>query len=142
MWYITVNDVVSGALLFLLLFGIPAIMLVLGIILLVRVFMPGVVNTGRKATTYTVKTRVLGRREHHINSIQGNVKYYYITFALEENDKIELKVSKSTFNSVDYDDIVKLTYAGERFKNLSIIERSGKKTVPTYTSGTNMTDII
>lgn len=142
MLLLTINDIISAILLILIFFVIPIVMLVLGIVLLVRVFMPSVVSTGRKATTYTVQSRVLERREHHINSIHGNIKYYYVTFALEQNDKIELKVSKSIFNSIDFDDIVKLTYAGERFKNLEIIEKSGKKTQPTFTSGTNMTDII
>lgn len=142
MLLLTINDIISAILLILIFFVIPIVMLVLGIVLLVRVFMPSVVSTGRKATAYTVQSRVLERREHHINSIHGNIKYYYVTFALEQNDKIELKVSKSIFNSIDFDDIVKLTYAGERFKNLEIIEKSGKKTQPTFTSGTNMTDII
>ena len=142
MLLLTINDIISAILLILIFFVIPIVMLVLGIVLLVRVFMPSVVSTGRKATTYTVQSRVLERREHHINSINGNIKYYYVTFALEQNDKIELKVSKSIFNSIDFDDIVKLTYAGERFKNLEIIKKSGKKTQPTFTSGTNMTDII
>lgn len=142
MLLLTINDIISAILLILIFFVIPIVMLVLGIVLLVRVFMPSVVSTGRKATTYTVQSRVLERREHHINSIHGNIKYYYVTFALEQNDKIELKVSKSIFDSIDFDDIVKLTYAGERFKNLEIIKKSGKKTQPTFTSGTNMTDII
>lgn len=142
MLLLSVNDIISAILLIFIFFIIPLIMIVLGIVLLVRVFMPNVVSTGRKATVYTVKSRVLERREHHINSIQGIIKYYYVTFELEQNDKIELKVPKSVFNSVDFDDIVKLTYAGDSFKNLEIIDKSGKKVQPTFTSGTNMTDII
>lgn len=137
-----VQKAISTILSFLLMFGIPIALFVVGSILLVRVFMPNTVSAGRKAPRTTMLTKVLGRREHHINGIQGIIKYYYVTFELPENDRIELKVPKSIFKSVDYEDKVMLVHYGEHFKSLEVIEKSGKKTTPDFTSGSNFTDII
>lgn len=110
----------------------PCLIVVSAIIALIRVFlMPALVNSGEKKTKETIITKVLGKREHVAGAGLGVVSLYYLSF----ENSLELRVPKKTYKNVNPEDVVKLTYIGEKFEELSIVEKTDEKGAPSYTIG-------
>ena len=108
--------------------GIPLILFGIGIFFLVKIFFLPAFSSGRKKQTQTVIASVLGKREELLQNPTGIYSLYYVTFTLAENEKIELKTTKSEYNSLNYKDKVQLTHKGEKLINYVVLEKSGENT--------------
>ncbi len=107
----------------------PIIIVGGAIIVLFRLFvLPAVSNSGEKKNLVTITTKVVNKREHIAGSGHGCVTFYYVMF----EDSLELDVPKKIYNKVNPNDLVKLTYIGEKFEEIKIIKASGEKSVPNY----------
>lgn len=111
-----------------MLIGIPLILFGVGIFFLVKIFFLPAFSSGRKREAQTVTASVLGKREEFLTNTTGMYSLYYVTFSLGENDKIELKVSKSEYKDLNHMDKVQLTHKGDKLVNFTVLERSGEKT--------------
>lgn len=107
----------------------PIIIVGGAIIVLLRLFvLPTISNSGEKKSMATITTKVVNKREHISGSGHGCVTFHYVMF----EDSLELDVPKKIYNKVNPNDLVKLTYIGEKFEELKIIKASGEKSVPNY----------
>ncbi len=117
-------DFIFEILKFIFIFGIPIMMIIIGFVILIRVFFLPVFFSGRKKQTQTVIASVLGKREEVLHNPTGMYSLYYVTFTFGENEKIELKTTKSEYKSLVYMDKVELTHKGEKLIGFRILEKS------------------
>lgn len=120
-------DFIFGILKFIFIFGIPIMMIIIGFVILIRVFFLPVFFSGRQKQTQTVIASVLGKREEVMHNPTGMYSLYFVTFTFGENEKIELKTTKSEYKSLDYMDKVELTHKGEKLLDLKVFEKSTEK---------------
>ena len=120
-------DFIFEILKFIFIFGIPIMMIIIGFVILIRVFFLPVFFSGRKKQTQTVIASVLGKREEVLHNPTGMYSLYFVTFTFGENEKIELKTTKSEYKSLDYMDKVELTHKGEKLLDLKVLEKSTEK---------------
>ncbi len=107
--------------------GIPLIIFGIGVFFLVKIFFLPPFNSGRRKQTQTVLASVLGKREEVMHNPTGLYSLYFVTFVFGENDKIELKTTKSEYKSLDYMDKVELTHKGEKLISYNMLEKSNEK---------------
>ncbi len=108
-------------------FAIPVIAIIIGLVVLIRIFILPNFFSGRKKQTQTVIAKVLGKREEVLHNPTGFYSMYYVVFAFGENEKIELKTSKSEYKNLNYMDKVELTHKGEKLVGLTMLEKSNMK---------------
>lgn len=113
---------------FIVIFGIPIAIIVVGFVFLIKIFFLPAFFSGRKKQTQTVIARVLGKREEVMHNPTGLYSLYFVTFSFGENEKIELKTMKSEYKSLNYMDKVELTHKGEKLLGIKMIEKSIEKT--------------
>ena len=113
---------------FIFIFGIPLIIIGIGVVFLLKIFFFPAFFSGRKKVTQTVTARVLGKREEVMHNPTGMYYLYYVTFTFGENEKIELKMTKSEYKQLDYMDKIELTHKGDKLVNFTVIEKSNEKT--------------
>ena len=113
---------------FVVIFGMPIAIIVVGFVFLIKIFFLPAFFSGRKKQTQTVIARVLGKREEVMHNPTGLYSLYFVTFSFGENEKIELKTMKSEYKSLDYMDKVELTHKGEKLLDVKVIEKSTEKT--------------
>ena len=112
---------------FVVFIGFPAIVLTIVLVVLFRVFiLPAIVNSGEKKQLITTTTRIISKRENLVGAGTGAISMYYVMF----EDCLELRVPKEIYKQINANDLVKLTYIGEKFEELSVIEASGEKSFP------------
>lgn len=94
------------------------ILLVVGIIVLFRVFSVGTINK-RKLSTTQAKATVVGKRMQEVRrgSPTGTVwhKRYYATFDLGNDDTIEMAVDKSFSKKFEVGDKGTLFFKGDKY---------------------------
>lgn len=112
---------------FIVIFGMPIAVIVVGLVLLIKIFFLPAFFSGRKKQTQTVIASVLGKREEVMHNPTGMYSLYFVTFTFGENEKIELKTTKSEYKSLDYMDKVELTHKGEKLLDLKVLEKSTEK---------------
>ena len=133
-----------GLFVLLLIYGIPAVLALVGIAFLIRAAIAsktGAPSMGRKAETLFSHATVVDKVHYYTTAQKGFFHFYYITFLLDENDRLSLKVSKRLHKKVDINDKVKLYYKGEKLVNLEIVEKSGIKSKAREVHVTNFNQI-
>lgn len=113
---------------FIFIFGIPLIIIGIGVIFLLKIFVFPAFFSGRKKQVLTVIANVLGKREEMLMNPSGIYYLYYVMFTFGENEKIELKVTKGEYKSLNYMDKVELTHKGDKIVNLIVLEKSKEET--------------
>lgn len=94
---------------FLMIFGVPILLVVFAIIILVNVVVVPHVRTAKSQKIMTNAT-VVDKREKEKASVYGFMTEYFVTFLFENSEKLELKCSKSLYKKVNIDDAGTLTY--------------------------------
>ena len=122
-------DFLFGIFRFILIFGMPIIIILIGFVFLIKIFFLPAFASGRKKQEQTVIARVLGKREELLHNFTGMYSLYYVTFTFGENEKIELKTNKSEYKALDYMDKVELTHKGEKLISYNVLEKSPKNAV-------------
>lgn len=113
---------------FIFIFGIPLIIIGIGVIFLLKIFVFPAFFSGRKKQTLTVIANVLDKREEMLMNPSGIYYLYYVMFTFGENEKIELKVTKGEYKSLNCMDKVELTHKGDKIVNLVVLEKSKEET--------------
>ena len=104
--------------------GFPLLFVVSSIIVLIRIFSNKTFKTDSKPELITTTTTVLDRREQtKINRYNGVVTYYYVTVDCGLDDRMEFMVSKREYNKLSVGDVVKVSYLGERLKELKLVKK-------------------
>lgn len=117
-------DILFEIMKFMLIFGIPILLLIVGFVFLIKIFFLPAFASGRKKQEQTVVALVLGKREEFLHNATGLYSLYYVTFTFGENERLELKVNKSEYNDLSYMDKVELTHKGELLISYYILEKS------------------
>lgn len=112
---------------FLFIFGIPIALIIIGFVVLIKIFFMPAFNSGRKRQKSTKTVKVLGKREEVLTSPGGIVTLYFVTFDLD-NDILELMVPKSYYKELNYGDKGHLSHTGDRFNSFTVTEKSDEKT--------------
>jgi len=116
-------------LLVLLIYGIPIILGLLGIAFLIRGTMKKPVYVNKKPTQITCTARVTDKLNYYGSGGHGAlINSYYLVLQTSDDENIKFKVSKSLLKRVNYNDEVKVSYAGQRIIKLEVIKPSGNKT--------------
>ena len=123
-----IDKIVIPAMRFMFVYGLPILLFGVGIFFLVKIFFMPAFKSGREKQTQTVIASVLGKREEVLHNPTGMYSLYYVTFTFGENEKIELKTTKSEYKSLVYMDKVELTHKGEKLLDVKVIEKSTEKT--------------
>ncbi|MBQ8546558.1 MAG: DUF2500 family protein [Clostridia bacterium] len=105
----------------------PIIVIVIAFVILIKVFFLPAFSSGRKKQNQTVIASVLGKREEFLHNPTGLYSLYYVTFTFGENEKIELKTTKSEYKSLNYKDKVELTHKGEKLVSFTVLEKSNEQ---------------
>ena len=84
---------------FLMIFGVPILLVVFAIIILVNVVVVPHVRTA-KSQKITTNATVVDKREKEKASVYGFMTEYFVTFLFENSEKLELKCSKSLYKKV------------------------------------------
>ncbi len=104
------------------------------------VFLPNI-QVGRKNKICLDVARVVDKRQEYCSYTQGSIaNHYYITFLINEKERIEFKVSDSEYKKVNFHDKGELSYTGDKFNYFNITEKSNDKTkgkVDIYGRGKN-----
>lgn len=124
-----IDKIVIPAMRFMFVYGLPILLFGVGIFFLVKIFFMPAFKSGREKQTQTVIASVLGKREEVLHNPTGMYSLYYVTFTFGENEKIELKTTKSEYKSLVYMDKVELTHKGEKLLDVKVIEKSTEKSM-------------
>ena len=117
--------------------GFPAIVVVAALVVLFRVFvMPAIANSGEKKKLITTDTKVISKRENLIGAGVGEATVYYVMF----EDCLELRVPHKIYDKVNAGDTVRLTYAGEKFEELYVLDESKEKSITKIKNTVYFTD--
>ncbi len=120
-----------GFIILMFIYGVPAILAIVGIAFLIRsatASKRGANTMSRKAKRLVSYATIVDKIHYYTTAPNGFYDIYYITFLLDESDRLSLKVSKSLLKKVNVGDKVKLHYEGEKFISLEIIQKTGVKT--------------
>ena len=120
-------DILFEIMKFILIFGMPISLLIVGFVFLIKIFFLPAFASGRKKQEQTVIARVLGKREEFLHNSTGLYTLYYVTFTFGENERVELKANKSEYNHLNYMDKVELRHKGEKLISYNILEKSKEK---------------
>ncbi|MBQ8546560.1 MAG: DUF2500 family protein [Clostridia bacterium] len=84
---------------------------------------------GRSKKTYLKTAKVVDKRQESCAYAEGGIaNHYYITFLIEEKERIEFKVSDGEYKKVSFYDKGELSYVGDRFNYFNITEKSNDQT--------------
>ena len=119
-----------GLILVLLIYGIPIVLAIFGVIFLIRSTMHKHTYINKKPERRKSRARVIDKVEYYGSNPTGFYQYYRLTLELLENEKIEMKVPKNVINKVDVNDIVMVTFEGDKFVSIDIVEKLGEKAPP------------
>lgn len=114
-----IQDLFSKIMLSFVLFGIPIIVIAIVVIFLIKPLISKEKNA-RSNDSSTITTRVIEKRENIAIGSHGTLTYYYVTF----EERIDLCVPRRIYKKVNAQDLVKLTYIGDKFISLSVVEKS------------------
>ncbi len=120
---------IIGVLVWIAIIAFPLVIVGLLIFFVLKmVFFPNI-QTGRSKKTYLKNAQVVDKRQESCAYAEGSVaNHYYITFLIDDKEKIEFKVSNSEYKNVSFYDKGELSYTGERFNYFNITEKSKDKT--------------
>lgn len=131
-----------GLILILFIYGVPAVLAVVGIAFLIRASMAD--KTGareRKPTKYAKIAVVADKMHYYISNPSGFYHMYYISLKFDDNDIITFKTNKSIIKKFDIDDTTKVYYQGQKIIKLELFKKSGKKSTPREIHLTNWKDL-
>lgn len=111
-------------------FGIPIVLFVIAIVVLCNIFFIPQIKTLKSKTQTQNGVKVVDKRKEKFSNPNGIYTLYFITFELENKDRIELKTTKGVYNKANYDDIGVIKYKSEveLLKSFEITKKSGEKT--------------
>ena len=123
-----------GFVLLILIYGTQAVFIVIGIAFLIRHTINSKQGSDivvRKAKRQYSYAKVVDKIHYYCTMLSnGFLDQYYITFLLDNNDEISLRVPKKLIKKVQINDKVKLFYEGTKFISLEFVEKSGIKSNP------------
>ena len=117
------NKTVLEILRYLFTIGIPSVLVLIAVIALLKVYVLPAFFTSRKKQESRQVATVLKKREEVLSSNSGIYSLYLITFKLD-NDSVELRVPKSTYDSYESGDKGELTSVGDRFVDFTVTEKA------------------
>lgn len=114
-------------------------LIIFAVVILIRVFRNASSSNleREKAKCNTaVTTRVVSKRENVVLNPNSTMTFYYIEF----EDNLEFRVEKNIFDSVDANDLVKISYSAGNLVEMYIVEKSNDSTIPNTTYSGHFTD--
>lgn len=133
-----------GFVLLIFIYGVPAVLTVVGIAFLIRSSVASKgneISMGRKPTKYAKVAVVTDKMHYYLSNTSGFYHIYYTSLKFDDNDIITFKVSKSMIKKLNIDDTVKVYYQGQKITKLEILKKSGKKSNVREVHLTNWKDL-
>ena len=121
------NEIVLEILRYLFMVGIPSVLVLIAIIALLKVYVLPAFFTSRQKREIKQIATVLKKREEVLSGPAGIYSLYIILFKIDI-DSMELRVSKSTFESIESGDKGELTSVGDRFVDFTVTEKAKSTT--------------
>ncbi len=120
---------IIGVIGWIIIIAFPLVLIGLLVFFILKIFLFSNMQTGRSKKVYLKTARVVDKRQESCAYGEGGIaNHYYITFLIEEMERIEFKVSDSEYKKVSFYDKGELSYVGDRFNFFNITEKSNDKT--------------
>ena len=121
------NETALEILRYLFMIGIPSVLFLIAFIALLKVYVLPAFFTSRQKQEIKQIATVLKKREEVLSGPTGIYSLYLILFKIDI-DSMELRVSKSTFESIESGDKGELISVGDRFVDFTVTEKAKSTT--------------